>query len=128
MDKIVCRTCDKEFENWDGLATHINSAKDVLHKKDRSGKMWAKRYIHRNAINKLNKIGRVLPYRTPLTDEDRIAKEDTRRELSGQKKLVPTICPRCNTGQRQPLEVEHTDNPQAWKLKNCYAIMCEGCR
>lgn len=128
MGNKTCRTCDQEFEDWGELATHIKSAKDTLHKKDRAGKMWAKRYIHRNAINKLKRLGREFAPHTPLTDEQREAKEDTRRELSGQTKLMPTICPRCQKGNRHFLEVEHTDNPQAWRIKNCLVVMCEGCR
>jgi len=128
MDNKTCRTCDQDFETWGDLADHINSATDKPHKRDRAGKMWAKRYIHRNTINKLKKLGRELPYRTPLTDEQREAKEDTRRELSRQTKLVPVKCPRCNKGSRQILEVEHTDNPQAWRIDNCFVILCGGCR
>lgn len=128
MDNKTCRTCDRDFESWGDLADHINSATDKPHKRDRAGKMWAKRYIHRNTINKLKKLGRELPYRTPLTDEQREAKEDTRRELSGETKWVMTICPKCNKGKHRMIETEHVDEPEAWHIKNRLAVTCDGCR
>ena len=133
-DQIICRTCGKDdCKDWGELAEHINSAKDKAHNKDRAGKMWAKRYIHRNAINKLKQLGKELPYRVPLTDGQREAKEDTRRILSGKTKIVLVKCPspKCrntNTQRYERVEVEHAENPQAWRVDNCFAILCGGCR
>lgn len=132
MPNIICRTCGKnDFEDWGELASHILDCckvKSDPHNKDRAGKMWAKRYIHRNAINKLKKIEKDFPYRTPLTARQKMAKEDTRRELSGLTVTAPTICPRCNQGDRRKVEKEHAEEPQAWKRNNCFMILCSGCR
>jgi len=130
MDKVKkCWVCGRtDFESWDDLANHKLTEKDKAHKHDRSGTLWAKKYIHRNAINKLQKIGRELPYRVPLTDEQREAKIDTRRELSGETKLVVTICPKCNKGERKMIEVEHADESESWRIKNCPVVLCGGCK
>ncbi len=129
MPDIKCRTCKQSFESWGNLAHHINSSKDKAHNKDRAGKMWAKRFIHKNTINKMQKsVRKEFAPRTALSDEQKEAKKDTRRELSGEMKIVPVKCLRCHTGSRQFLEAEHVNNPDALIIDNCYVKMCEGCR
>jgi len=122
MGEIVCYTCGKVCANIKELALHIikNKRTHKVTQRIRSIASDQKRLDRKLSMKKLE--------RTPLTDEDRIAKEDTRRELSGNTKLVPTICPRCKVGNRQPLEVEHAESPQAWKLNDCFLVLCEGCR
>ena len=123
---IPCHTCGKLCKDFKELAFHIREkANRKTHPQG-----WAKHYIKEH-VAKQNYLDRKLSMRklerTPLTDEDRIAKEDTRRELSGDTKVVPTICPRCKTGNRQTLEAEHTDNPLAWRIGIAFVKMCINC-
>ena len=125
MGDIKCLSCGKDdIADYKELAKHIIGNKKTH--KNKSSQYWAKTYLsnHKYLDRKLSM--RKLE-RTPLTDEDRIAKEDTRRELSGATKVVPTICPRCKTGNRQTLEVEHTDNPLTWRIGIAFVKMCDSC-
>lgn len=100
------------------------------HAKNRSAQTWMKKYRHRGAVNKLKQIGQKKEFepRQALTPEQLEAKHEAKYELSGQTKYVPIICPRCKTGSRQFLEIEHVDNPEALRQGNCYIKLCEGCR
>jgi phage FluMu protein Com len=130
MPDIICRMCGKrDFKDWGELAQHINSFKDTKHK-NKASKLWAKRYIHRNAIDKLKKIGnkKELEPRQALTEKQLEAKREAKYVLSGQTKLVPIKCPRCKKGSRDFLPVEHVNEPTALKDGECYIIICEGCK
>lgn len=121
MDSIICRSCGKDdFKDYTELAVHILSSSKKTHK---HGRIWAAKYSNRKTLSK-----RIFGEYQPITDEQREAKEDTRRELSGETKLVPTRCPRCKTGSRQMIEVEHANNPEALRIDNYFVILCEGCR
>ena len=115
MDNKTCWICGKnDLDGWDELAKHIMTSSDKKHRSNKKARKWAAERQHsqrKRLIMQSKQFGR-----TPLTDEQREAKEDTRRELSGQTKLVPVKCPnlRCKTGIRyQDLELEHVANPQA---------------
>ena len=123
-DKIACRTCGRDnFKNWREFAHHLQDNKKTHH----TGQRWAARYILKQSEldRKLTKNNQ---YRTPITDAQREAKEDTQYEPSGNMNLVPVKCPRCSMGSRQMLEVEHTENPQAWRIENCFVVLCGGCK
>lgn len=130
MPEPICRICKKEFPDWDGLAHHLNETKDIPHKHNKFGKIWAKKYIHRNAINKLKQIGKKQEFegRIANTPEQLEAKREAKYILSGETRYVPVRCPRCKIGSRQFLEIEHVNNPQALKIENCYVKLCEGCK
>jgi hypothetical protein len=131
MSDYICRTCQKPCEDWGELADHILKCckiKGNPHNKDRSGKMWAKRYVHKNAINKLMKIGREFNPPTPLTDGQREAKQDSRRELSGKVELVNTLCIKGKHNAQQLLPVEYTRSPQAWRENGILVVICDGCK
>ncbi len=134
MPEPNCWVCHRtDFQNWDEVYQHMidkfKMANDP-HSKSRSAKLWTKKYRHRNAINKLKKIGKKNDFegRVTLTNEQREAKEDTRRELSGKMVVVPVRCPRCKAGSRQFLEAEHVNAPHALVIDNCFVKFCEGCR
>ena len=120
-DTITCKACDQHFDTWYELARHIMTRRDKEHRKS---KLWAAKYLHRHVLNK-----RMTERRGNggLTSEDRQAREDTRRELSGATSQVVTICPRCNHGQRQYVEIEHVENNLAWKIKGCLVKLCVSC-
>ncbi len=125
MDReIKCWTCGRtDFESWGDLAKHKLEMKDKAHRKDKAGRTWAANYKYKNVLMKQQDRAS-----TPLTDEQREAKVNTKRELSGEKRIVPVKCPRCNTGRRDFIEVEHVENPQALRVDNCFVKLCEGCR
>jgi uncharacterized metal-binding protein YceD (DUF177 family) len=135
MTEIKCRTCGKICTDWGELSNHTLEQikiKNDPHKKDKRGIAWAKKYKHRNAIKKLMEIGKEMPYRQQLTEEQKQAKTDTRRILSGETKAVPTKCPRCRKGSKKPiemeLEIEYIESEQALKDGDCFVILCNNCR
>jgi len=121
--------CGHKFEDWGELANHILSSKDTAHK-NKASRLWAKKYVHRNAISKLKKIGqkKELEPRQALTPEQLEAKHEAKYTLSGETKIVPVKCPRCKRGSRMQLEAEFVNSPDALKIDGCYGILCEGCR
>lgn len=129
MPEPICRACGNRFNDWGELAQHINKAKDQAHK-NKASKLWAKKYIHRNAINKLKKIGqhKELEPRQKLTPEQLEAKHEVKYQLSGETKYVPVRCPRCKNGRREALPVEHVNCLDALIVDNCYIVLCEGCK
>lgn len=139
MPEIKCRTCGQLFGNWDEVSAHIlehAKIKNDPHKRDRAGILWAKKYKHRSAINKLKKIGQSkdAPYRQTLTKEQKLNKQDSRRVLSGKTKLVPIKCfnSKCKNGgqngRREPIEIEYVESEQALRDGGCFLILCENCR
>jgi hypothetical protein len=120
MDAVRCLSCDKIFEDYQGLALHIIAEK----KGHRKGKKWAAKYISRHIINKrtYDNNGRV-----PLTAEQKANKEDTRRALSGEQRVVETICPKCKVSKRVALEVEYVSSPQAWRIHGKLVKLCVEC-
>lgn len=121
MDEtITCKACGKPFETWYELARHIISKRDNTHRRHR---LWATKYLQRNVLNK-----RTIERRgSPMTNEDKLIREDTRRELSSATEQVITICPRCNHGQRQYMETEYTENNRAWRIKGRMVKLCVSC-
>lgn len=127
MEEFICRICGKKCEDWDDLARHIDKLaklKDGKHKRTR----WVKFRLHKKAEQLMNRPEKKEFYNTALTEDQKQSKEDSRRELSGKTEYVPIRCPKCKTGRKQFVEVEHIENPQAWQENNCYMILCDGCR
>ena len=132
MPEPICRTCGQHFEDWGGLAQHINTSKDH---KNKASKKWAKMYIHRHAINNLRKIGqnKEPEPRRALTPEQLEAKHDTKYTLSGKTEFVSVICPnsKCNNPnklRREALELEHTRNPEALRQGIYFVKLCGWCK
>lgn len=119
---VSCHACGQPFENYGELAFHISSTRDKAHRK---GKRWAAKYLHRANLNKRdNDRGKI-----PLTEEQKDAKEDLKRELSGNTEMVLTYCLGCKTGIRQPVPVEYSQSPNAWRTGNGTLIMpCPRCQ
>lgn len=130
VPEITCHGCDrKDFNDWGELAQHINSSKDIRHK-NKGSKLWAKKYIHRNAINKLKNIGKKKEFepRQALTESQLEAKHEAKYTLSGQTKYVPVRCIKCKKGSRQFMEIEHVNSPDALIIDGCYGILCGDCK
>lgn len=117
----TCRTCNKECANFKELALHI------IAKKHRNGKRWAAKYIMVNGLSPAKRFDNRRE-RTPLTDDDKVAKEDTRRDLSGAQEFVTTLCLRCKHPARQALPIEHLQSRDAWRIQGHLVVMCPSCR
>ena len=119
---IICKACGLSFDSWRDLAKHISRQKDRLHNR---GKKWAAKVImkQRQLDSK-----RDLQPRIPLTAEQREAKKDTRRELSGEIEQVKTICPQCKHSRTAILPIEYTQSDIAWKKNDRFVVMCNACR
>ena len=132
MDNHSCRTCHQPFDSWDELAEHIRKQckiKDNPHKKDRAGLKWAKLYQHRNAINKMRKLGKEFPQRNPLTAEQRQSKQDSIRLISKKKEMVKTYCPKGKHFVNQLVEREYVESPHAVRTQQgILEMLCDGCR
>lgn len=131
----MCRVCKIVFNDWDELAHHVNKLSKIKGSKHRKT-LWVESRIHKNAIDILTKPIKKFEPPVPLTDEQKQNKVDSRRELSGETKLVMTYCPECKkrapnsilkTPQR--IEVEYILSEHAVKNeKGEFAILCNAHR
>lgn len=117
-----CRTCNYSCEDFTMLAKHIIQNKRT-HKK---GLKWASSFLTKAKI--LNRKPDLSSGRTPLTEEQKQAKQDSHRILSGIEKTVMTYCPGCNHKVPQRLPVEFIQSNFAWKNNNLLMINCVNCR
>ena len=120
----ICNSCGEWFDDYTELARHIAGAK-TGHKK---GKKWAAKYLLR--VNQLNSK-KEYEDKIPLSEEDKQNRRELMNiQLSGQKKMVNTMCPHCKKAHAEALEVEYANSPFAWKSPQGSFIMvlCAGCR
>jgi predicted HNH restriction endonuclease len=116
---VECHSCHQVFADYGALALHIASSK----KGHRKGKRWAAKYLVGNKL----RTNRNNHNRTPLTEQDRENKRNTVRELSGEIKNVPTVCPQCHQGQHQRLPIEYVKSNTAWKIRSEFVVICNNC-
>jgi hypothetical protein len=64
----------------------------------------------------------------PLTEQQSQAKEDTRRYLSGEVRMVQTLCLRCKRPSVQPLPVEYVESAEAWRVDGRLVVYCNSCQ
>jgi hypothetical protein len=131
MTEIKCRTCGKICTDWGDLSAHLLEHAKIPndpHKKDKRGMAWAKKYKHRKAIKKLQEIGKEMPFRPQLTEEQKQARAETKYMPSGKKKLAPIKCPRCGMGRKEEIEIEYFNSQSALKDGDCFVILCSNCR
>ncbi len=117
---VNCNSCGQLFAGYQELALHISTSKTG----HRKGKRWAAKYISRHVINK-HKFD--FNGRTPLTTEQKMNKEDTKRVLSGGQRYAETVCPKCKIRGQTAMEEEFASSPQAWRIGGRLAVMCDGC-
>ena len=94
----------------------------------KKGKKWAAKYLLR--VNQLNSK-KEYEDKIPLSEEDKQNRRELMNiQLSGQKKMVNTMCPHCKKAHAEALEVEYANSPFAWKSTKGSFIMvlCAGCR
>ena len=119
---VSCHSCHESFADFKELALHISRSK----KGHRKGKKWAAKYIMMNGLSSKNRNGD-RPVRAALTKEQKVNKEDTRRELSGDNEYANTICPHCKRGGRPLLPVEFVGSGVAWRIKDSLVVTCSIC-
>lgn len=118
-----CHSCGDIFPDWKALADHIATSKTG----HRKGKKWAAKIRMVNSLSAKARYGKKNFERTPLTEEQKEAKELSQRELSGEIEVVTTVCPKCKHQAHQVLPVEFTQNNHAWRIKALLPVFCEGC-
>jgi ribosomal protein L32 len=117
-----CHICAQYFDDYELLAHHIIKNKKT-HKRSRS---WATKYLATKSLSAKARNGE-LKGRTPLTEEQKEAKRNTIRVLSGEMKYIQTICPKCKTQQERKLETEFIKSPYAWRINGMIVRLCEDC-
>ena len=118
---VRCNTCGEPFENYKDLAVHIS----ISGKSHKKGKMWAARFV--TNVNYLDqKKDRV--ERSPVDDQVRKNREECVRETFNRMTVTKVSCPSCHKLSRMPLEIEHVENPLAWRSGNSMMIICDTCR
>jgi hypothetical protein len=62
-------------------------------------------------------------------DALREAKAEIKRELSGETRLVETVCPKCRRASSQAIPIEYVNSERAWRTQNgTLIILCVNCR
>ena len=117
-----CHFCDYTCESFEDLAKHILAHKNS-HKR---GLKWANAYLLK--VNYLNQK-QDKPDRITLTEEEKEAKVNCQRELTGELTNSLIVCPTCQSHSRTMLPTEYATEPYAWKNKKGeYYINCLNCR
>jgi hypothetical protein len=118
-----CHSCNFTCEDFKDLALHIIKNKST----HRKGLKWASAYLFK--VNFLNQKVDKPEGRITLTEEQKEAKENSQRELSGNLASVKICCPLCNTYSRDRIPIEYTESSFAWKSKSGeFLINCLDCR
>ena len=113
----ICNSCGEWFDDYTELARHIAGAK-TGHKK---GKKWAAKYLLR--VNQLNSK-KEYEDKIPLSEEDKQNRRELMNiQLSGQKKMVNTMCPHC---KKELTEVHYQEIKQDLGKRCMY--FCPECK
>ena len=117
----TCNNCGKSYPDFAELAKHISANK----KSHKRGRVWAANYLlkTRSLNNKREQTGG----KVKLTDEQKIHKLETRRELSGFIERTIATCCHCKRNHRVELEAEYTRSHDAWKLGERLVRLCGSC-
>jgi len=126
MATIICHTCEQRFPDYKSLAAHILAPENK--KTHRKGRRWAAKMMCVNTLSPDKRVGRKKQNGLTLTDDDRINRASTRRELSGKTEYAQTVCPHCNESGGVYLEVEYLKDPLTWRIGDRLVVLCSGCR
>jgi len=128
MSNYSCKFCGKPFTNYPDLARHIIQNR-TTHKG--KGRRWAQSFLlNTQYLDKKVSQQQSFEGRIPLTEEQKQAKEDAHRELSGIEKTVMCTCPapKCQRNFPERLPVEFIQSNFAWKISGKFAVTCLDCR
>jgi hypothetical protein len=113
-----CTKCQEYFDDFKQLALHVQT----VHKKTSTWTAAVLTDVHR-LDRKVNKpIGH-----SPYSEQDKLNREACIREISGENKIVQTICGHCRRISRQAVPVEFSDNPMAWRINSILVLTCNSC-
>lgn len=117
-----CNTCNQVFDDFGNLAQHI------IRKRHRKGRIWAARFLmQQRRLDRKASIATDRTNFTPPTEQDKINKQSTYRQLSGYTEQVYTVCPSCKRLSLYNFPVEFTESPDAWRKEDCLVKLCAGC-
>ncbi len=118
-----CHSCGRtDFADFHELAIHI-SGENRGHAK---GKKWAANYILKNGLSAKQRFEH--KERTPLTEDEKDARDNTHRELSGQTKMVYAYCTACKRKYPRVVEVEYIQSQTALRGNDgTLMITCDNC-
>lgn len=124
-----CRHCPENFgtgrDAWHKWAQHVIKLVSVGNIAHKPSYRFAQTIIRDE--ERLNRI-KDLPNKRALTEQEKINKESTFQELSGQAEYVDTVCPHCHQKTRSHLPLEFTRSGHAWKIEGVLVFMCAVCR
>jgi uncharacterized C2H2 Zn-finger protein len=115
-----CFTCHEVFEDFKALALHVFTNKSTHRKSIK----WAAKVL--TNVERLNQK-QDLSGRIPLTEEQHEAKRNCVRELSGEIKTAMCKCPHCQKLFPNKVEIEHYENPTAWRENKHLMMLCSMC-
>ena len=119
---VECHQCGDTFDTYTDLARHITV------KKHRKGRRWAAKLLLQ--VGRLDKK-KDFDDRVPLSEEDKESRRELRdaAQVSGEKIITNTKCPKCGNWHSQYIEVEYARSETAWRTeKGTLLILCGGCK
>jgi hypothetical protein len=122
---VFCNSCHKPQLDFKALALHISSEK----KGHRKGKLWAAKFLTkvRELDRKVTNQNR--PEKVTLTEEQKEAKRNTIRQISGKFKTVLCVCPECKKGHTENIEIEYIESNASWVSPTGHPmVLCGGCK
>lgn len=116
-----CFICNEIFKDFKELARHVIANKKTHGK----SYFWAQKVL--TDAERLNFKTQSFEGRSPLTEEEREAKRESRRELSGEDHMVSTFCPHCKNSHTERIPQEYIESNTAWREKGKLVVLCDGC-
>jgi len=117
-----CNSCGDPFPDFKSLAIHISSEKHG----HRKGKRWAAKYLLLNGLSSKQRFEH--KERVALTEDEKDARDNAHRELSGETKMVYAYCSACRRKYPRVVEVEYIQSQTALRGGDgTLMITCENC-
>ena len=116
-----CFACHEVFDTYKELALHV-VANQNTHRKSLK---WAAKVL--TDVQRLNAKQDKPQGRIALTEEEKEAKKDCQRQISGELSFTRVVCPSCLQVRSERIEIEHLENPTSWRWKGKIAIECDNC-
>jgi hypothetical protein len=122
-----CKFCRTHFEDWKGLALHIQSSKTGHY----FGKKWAAHFLMIGGLSPEKQRDRPRRRAPEPSEHTELWAENqlkATRQMSGENAYEATVCPLCGKPSRQLLPVEYAADPWPWRVRGVLMVMCDRCR